>query len=479
MRQYSGLLFAETGVELFVLQALMQWILSQKGWRAALAKVVLLTVLWLLVTFVFATEIYLSMRGEPIRISWIDAAQGAFRDWFPWILLSPVAVFLAGKFRFGRKTWKRSFIVHFAACLLFTAAYEGLQLAASPGVVFLQAGGMAMVTAAAPAQPPLPSDFSNQFDVNSVNVRGSNALFFQRGVSFADSPGPESVVISSGSVVASHSGPLQLPPPAGVRFTGPFQPDPWVRFFHVAILRTQFTIPIYWCIVCICWAFGHFQETAERERRTLELETRLTQANLQALKIQLQPHFLFNTLNSISSLIHENPKAADDMIGSLSQFLRTTLNVSAKDEIPLGAELEFLDHYLEIQQTRFGHRLKICRDIEPGLSDALVPPLILQPLVENAIRHGIESRESGGTVAIRAAHKNDCLHIEISDDGNGFSGGQLLRPGNGVGLSNTEARLQTLYGDKHQFTLTANQPNGASVKIEIFFRISDSTQNGV
>ncbi|HEV2329275.1 MAG TPA: sensor histidine kinase [Verrucomicrobiae bacterium] len=462
-----------------MLQASMQWILRQKGWRAALAKVVLLTALWLLVTFVFATEIYLSMRGEPIHISWLDAAQGAFRDWFPWILLSPVALFLARKFRFGRKTWKRSFIAHFAACLLFTAAYEGLQTAASPGAVFLQAGGVAMVTAAAPMPPPLPSDFSNRIDVTSFNVRESNQLYFQRGVSFSDNPGPMSVVISSGHVVAGRGGPLQLPPPAGVRFPGSFQPSPWARFFHVAILRTQFTIPIYWCIVCICWAFGHFQESAERERRTLELETRLTQANLQALKIQLQPHFLFNTLNSISSLIHDNPKAADDMIGSLSQFLRTTLNVSAKDEIPLGAELEFLEHYLEIQQTRFGQRLKVCRDIDPGAAGALVPPLILQPLVENAIRHGIEPSEAGGTVAIRAARKNGCLHLEISDDGAGFSGGQLLRPGNGVGLSNTEARLQTLYGDKHQFTLTANQPMGASVKIDIPFRLSHSTQNGL
>ena len=166
------------------------------------------------------------------------------------------------------------------------------------------------------------------------------------------------------------------------------------------------------------------------------------------------------------------------MIGSLSQFLRTTLNVSAKDEIPLGTELEFLEHYLEIQQTRFGDRLKISREIEPGAPDALVPPLILQPLVENAIRHGIEPRESGGTLTIRAALKDDCLRLEISDDGAGFSGGQLLRPGNGVGLSNAKARLQTLYGDKHQFTLMANQPTGASVIIEIPFRLSHSNQNG-
>jgi sensor histidine kinase YesM len=217
---------------------------------------------------------------------------------------------------------------------------------------------------------------------------------------------------------------------------------------------------------------GHFQESGERERRTLELETQLTQANLQALKMQLQPHFLFNTLNAISSLIHENPKMADDMVGSLSQFLRTTLDVSSENEVPLRTELEFVDRYLEIQQTRFGDRLQIHREMNSMAMDALVPPLILQPLVENAIRYGIESRETGGTVTIRALQQDDILHLEVSDDGEGFQGGQLLGGINGVGLSNTKARLQELYGNKHQLKLTTNQPTGACVKIELPFRLS-------
>jgi two-component system LytT family sensor kinase len=202
------------------------------------------------------------------------------------------------------------------------------------------------------------------------------------------------------------------------------------------------------------------------------LETQLSQANLQALKMQLQPHFLFNTLNAISSLIHENPKVADDMVGSLSQFLRTTLDVSSENEVPLRTELEFVDRYLEIQQTRFGDRLQINREMNSTAMDALVPPLILQPLVENAIRYGIESRETGGTVTIRALQQDDILHLEVSDDGEGFKGGQLLGGINGVGLSNTKARLQELYGNKHQFKLTTNQPTGACVKIELPFRLS-------
>jgi sensor histidine kinase YesM len=243
----------------------------------------------------------------------------------------------------------------------------------------------------------------------------------------------------------------------------------WTAFLHMAALRTQFTVPIYLCIVCVCWVIGHFQESGERERRTLELEARLSEANLKALKMQLQPHFLFNTLNSISSLTHENPDKADDMIGSLSQLLRATLEVSATNQIPLRRELEFVEHYLEIQQTRFGDRLRIDREIGPDVMETLVPPLILQPLVENALRHGIESRETGGTVTIRALHEGDFLRLEISDDGRGFS---TLGAGNGIGLSNAKARLQELYGDNHRFIITANEPTGACVKIEIPFRPS-------
>jgi two-component sensor histidine kinase len=262
-----------------------------------------------------------------------------------------------------------------------------------------------------------------------------------------------------------------LPPPAGgVGFLNFRAVNKWTQFFHLAMVRTQFTVPIYLCIICICWVINHFQETSERERRTLELETRLTQANLQALKMQLQPHFLFNTLNAISSLIHENPKVADDMVGSLSQFLRTTLDVASENEVPLRSELKFVDRYLEIQQARFGDRLRVRRELDSNAMDALVPPLILQPLVENAIRHGIESRETGGTVTIQAVREGDLLRLQIFDDGEGFKGGQLLEIQNGIGLSNTKTRLQELYGDKHQFKLTANQPAGACIKIEIPFR---------
>ena len=451
----------------------MQWTLKQKGWRAAVLKMALLTALWVMITFVFATEIYLSTRNAPIKISWLIAAGSAFRDWSPWILLSPLAILLAGKFRFGRETWGRSVIVHFASCLLFTAAYEGLLALSNSGPVFLTvSGGVGMVATGGPPPPRVPPHgFDNA--ISTTVAPPPNAVFIQQGALSPDDTPPFAPGMDSNIVAMTRGGPPPLAPPlnrSGFFVGSSFQPSRWTQFLHLAMMRTQFTIPVYWCIVCICWVIGHFQEANEREQRTLELETRLTQANLQALKMQLQPHFLFNTLNAISSLILENPKAADDMIGSLSQFLRTTLDISAKNEIPLRAELEFLEHYLEIQQTRFGERLKIRREVEPAVLDALVAPLILQPLVENAIRHGIESRESGGTIMIRATREKDVLCLEISDDGEGFSGGQLLRPGNGVGLCNTEARLQALYPGNYQFKLTANEPTGARVSIDIPFR---------
>ena len=453
-----------------------------------LLRIALLTALWLVVAFVFATEFYLSARGMPFKISWMDSARRAFRDWFPWMLLSPVAVILAGRFRFDRGIWQRSLMIHLAACFLFTIASEGLLFVAFPSPLILSTGGVdagiSMFSTADGPRPDLPGpDGSIQAVVPPASPfpPDSNAVVFEPN-NLRVGAGPMSLLASSNGVLIGHGGELPsfAPPAGGVGVVSFGAVSKWTQFLHLAMMRTQFTVPIYLSIICICWVINHFQETSERERRTLELETRLTQANLQALKMQLQPHFLFNTLNSISSLIHENPKVADDMVGSLSEFLRATLDVSSENEVPLRKELEFVDRYLEIQQTRFGDRLRIHREVDANTMDALVPPLILQPLVENAIRYGIESRETGGIVTIRARPQGDTLHLEISDDGEGFSGGQILGGGNGIGLSNTKARLQELYGDKHQFKITASHPTGACVAIEIPLRLSQpSAQNEV
>ena len=197
--------------------------------------------------------------------------------------------------------------------------------------------------------------------------------------------------------------------------------------------------------------------------RALELEGLLTRAELQNLKMQLHPHFLFNTLHTISVLMMRNVTAANRMLIRLSDLLRITLDNAGAQEVTLKQELDFLNGYLEIEQTRFHDRLTVNRDIDPATLDVMVPNLLLQPLVENAIRHGISTRADAGLIEIRSRREADRLVIEISDNGQGL-------PGNvkkGVGLANTEARLEQLYGNSHSFALLPAPSGGLLVRIVI------------
>src|SRR6185436_14330796 len=201
------------------------------------------------------------------------------------------------------------------------------------------------------------------------------------------------------------------------------------------------------------------------------LETRLVEAQLQALQRQLHPHFLFNTLNTISGLMRTNVNAADLMIDRLGDLLRMTLQVGTQ-EVPLKQELDVLQTYLEIEQTRFENRLSISTRIEAETLDAQVPNLLLQPLVENAIRHGIAPHSRAGRISIRAAREGTRLVIEVRDSGDGLPADRLLALNRGVGLDNTRARLEHLYPSAHQFTFS-NVDGGFSVTVIIPFRIAD------
>jgi two-component sensor histidine kinase len=204
-----------------------------------------------------------------------------------------------------------------------------------------------------------------------------------------------------------------------------------------------------------------------RDRR--ELEVRLAQAQLQTLKLQLHPHFLFNALNTITALLRTDPDAAERTLSALSETLRFSLRHAGTHEVALARELEFLHHYVGIQQIRFQHRLAVAFCIAPDTRQALVPSLILQPLVENAIRHGIEPRTCGGKVEIGAERANGRLRLTVRDDGVGLREA-TSRAGHGIGLSNTQERLARMYGDAHTFELRARDSGGVAVSIEIPYR---------
>ncbi len=235
-------------------------------------------------------------------------------------------------------------------------------------------------------------------------------------------------------------------------------------------LRAGLDVLVYWSLVGVCQAITNFRSSQERERRAAELEARLTSAKLQALRMQINPHFLFNTLNSIAALVYVNPRAADEMLGDLSELLRRSLDSMEEQEIPLAQELEFIGAYLSIEQKRFGDRLRVEQSVPDELRKALVPALILQPLVENAIRHGIEPRRGPGLISIEAKQEDKHLHLIVRDNGRGWPGADLNSSGRrGIGLANTRARLRGLYGQNQSFSFGRAEPQGCRVDIHLPF----------
>jgi signal transduction histidine kinase len=247
-------------------------------------------------------------------------------------------------------------------------------------------------------------------------------------------------------------------------FSGNLPRFRWGNLPRIIFVNLDRELLVYWIIVVLSHAVDYYQ-------RYREGELRASQAQLQALKMQLHPHFLFNALHSISALVHADPDAADKMIARLGDFLRLTLDSAAAQEVTLRQELEFLNCYLDIERTRFRDRLTTHIDADPQALDCVVPNLILQPIVENAIRHGVSQRAAHGHVEVRAARAGQTLRLEVRDNGRGLpEGAEACRGkqgGGGVGLANTRARLQQLYGGAFRFELQNAPAGGAVVTLEI------------
>jgi two-component system, LytTR family, sensor kinase len=226
---------------------------------------------------------------------------------------------------------------------------------------------------------------------------------------------------------------------------------------------------IYSLILLFVHAYAYYRNYQAAMLLKVQLEGQLSQAQLQALKMQLQPHFLFNTLHSISALLTKDKEAARTMIARLGDFLRLTLENSGTQEVTLQQEIEFLTCYLEIQRIRFQDRLTTSLDVEAAALDTQVPNLILQPIVENAIRHGIAQRSTPGFIEIQAKRQNGVLRIQVRDNGPGLpenrSPEKLFQKG--LGLANTQTRLERLYGDGHRFELANDPSGGLIVTLEI------------
>jgi len=401
-------------------------------WLAALVwSAVAGLVLWWLADGSGGPSVWVFRESDLSQPAFVEKLQAAFRGelglqrTYPWLLFGPLVALLAWHFPLGRERLRRNLPLHVAAGVAFAWSCQALDLSARmsrPNVVVV-------------SPDPVP---------------GGRPL----GDSEALRPGPPSVPL-----------PRPLRPPG-----------PRTLSLRLVVLD----LLAYGAISGLVHSVNFYGRLRERERRALVLEARLARARLGALQAQLQPHFLFNSLNAVTMLLRRDPRLAETTLLALSELLRLALSRSEQQETALRDEVEFVRRYLEIQRTRFGDKLRIEEDLDPQALNCRVPTLVLQPLVENALRHGIEPADRPGTVRVGAARQDGRLVLTVEDDGVGLPAGDpeaggagdsaLPGPktsGTGIGLANLRDRLQALYGDRQRFEVRPRAGGGVVVRLEI------------
>jgi len=419
--------------------------------------------------------------GDPAQISlaqkireWLMLAHLNFARVYPWVFFAPYVLWFASKFALERERLKIHLPILLAGCALFalgTHAINSRVSTARTRVVLFSSEQRA--TFGDPGQ--------KHSKMMKVEVTGASAGAFIAGDEFISSrqAGGTGLITHSEFPKDFTNGiPTDLLPKLEAAMKPPHGK---VAGFAFSPLPTVMDVMAYGSMAGLAHAVLFYRRYRERERRALSLESSLSKARLSALQAQLQPHFLFNTLNAIATLLRRDPVAAEATLLSLSELLRLSLNQSESQEIPLREELRFLERYLEIQRTRFGDRLRVDHEIDPAALDCLVPTLILQPLVENAIRHGLEPSDSPGLIRIGAQPQKSAgsngdsrsiLALSIEDDGVGLGLVQNNngRNGNGIGLTNLRARLETLYGSRQKIEVSSRPDRGVMVRIELPWR---------
>ena len=432
--------------------------------RRPLTLFALQAALWTALTFAFAALLVLVSP-----VGWSDALGISAINWIPWVALTPIIFWLARRFPLERGRLLRSVPAHLIAAIFCTAISLTVTTLAFSSMAY--PGGRLNFN-----RGPGGPGGANRRPPGEWRMRN------EPGSSFRAQPSPDE----------NRPAEFRAPPPGGRppgEFRGDFRgPGPYPRgskggpfgrgdapqpdtlraaffsFVGPLALRGNFDLAIYLIVMSASHALSYYRRAQERGRHALALAAGLNQARLDALRLQLQPHFLFNTLNAISTLVHRDPDAADELIGDLSDLLRASLE-NKDHEVPLAREIELLDRYLAIEQTRLGSRLRIVRDIDPTASAGLVPTFLLQPLAENAVRHGLEPRSAPGTLTISARRDGATLRLAVADDGVGLG---TINPGtarHGIGLTNSEQRLQALHGAGARLTLLT--PPGGGVRVEV------------